>query len=168
MMSVPFDVANDDSHVLDLIEDMAEHKGWAFTRHDDDTLTLTLKGQVAVYDMELEWQEEFNAVLFSCVMNLPMRDENRAHAAETAQRANENLWLGHFDFSTEGARPTFRHTLMLRLISSAIAAEMIGDLIELAAAECDRFHTTFSMLSAGDTRMQDALHAAIFETVGEA
>lgn len=168
MMSVPFNVANDDSHVLDLIEDMAEQKGWAFTRHDDDTLTFTLKGQSAVYDIELEWQDEFNAIMFSCVMNLPINADQRQRAVETAQRANENLWLGHFDYSDENGRPTFRHTLMLRLVASEVAAEMISDLIELAVAECDRFHTTFSMLSSGDTRMQDALHAAIFETVGEA
>ena len=168
MIGMPFEMSGEDQNPLDLIEDLADNKGRAFTRHDDNVLTLTIKGQVAIYDLELEWQEEFASVITSCWMNLPVREEHQAAAAQTLQNVNENLWLGHFDFSTEGYKPTFRHTLMLRLVPVTVSAEMLSDLIDLALAECDRFHTTFKMLSIGDIRMQDALNAAIFETIGEA
>ena len=42
------------------------------------------------------------------------------------------------------------------------------DLTDLAVAECDRFHSTFKMLSSGDIRTRDTLSAAVFETIGEA
>lgn len=165
---MPYDLENPEGSPLDMFEEMAEEKGWPYTRHDANSLTLSVKGQSSSYDIELEWQDEFSAVLLGCHINAPVKTEYRPASAEILQKVNENLWLGHFDLCNDTHRPMFRYTLMLRLVPPAVAIEMITDTIELAMAECDRFYMPFSMLSAGDVRLQEVLHAAIFETVGEA
>ena len=89
-------------------------------------------------------------------------------AARTLEHINQNLWLGHFDLSNKSTYPTFRHTMLFRMIPSGIAVDIVQDLIEIAIAECNRFYSTFQMLQKGDVGLQDNLHAATFETVGEA
>lgn len=168
MIAVPYEIANDDNNPLDLIEDLAGVKGWKFTRGDQDYITVTIPGQKTSYEVSMEWQEEYSALLFACSVPLEISDDNYDIAADTLEQVNENLWLGHFDLSNKGVYPTFRHTFLLRMIPAAIAIELIADVFEIAVAECNRFYATFQLAQAGDTRLQENLHAAIFETVGEA
>jgi hypothetical protein len=89
-------------------------------------------------------------------------------AIEALEKINKNMWLGHFDLSNKDKYPTFRHTLLLRMIPTGIAVDLIADVFEIALAECDRFHTTFQLAKEGDMRLHDDLDAVVFETVGEA
>lgn len=169
MMNVPFEMHQEEGELLDLIEELAENRKWACVREDDAFLTLTVPGQNGIaYDICMEWQDEFASVLFACSLPLDITDANYEAAARTLEQINQNLWLGHFDLSNKNKYPAFRYTFLFRLIPAAIAAEMIADVIDVAVAECNRFHSTFHMLQTGDVRLQDNLTAAVFETVGEA
>lgn len=171
MISSPFDYAPDigDNNPLEMVEELCDSKEWKYTRVDNDLLTLTIPGHKGVrYELCLEWQEEFSAVLFSCCIPLEIKDEQYEGACATIQEINENLWMGHFDLSHKGVFPTYRQTLLFRMIPSGIAVDIVQDTIEIAVAECDRFYTTFQLIQAGDTRLRENLSAAIFETVGEA
>ena len=169
MIKVKLDIhRSDDSSPLDMIQDLAEAKGWHFERRDPDMLAIKLPGKSHTYEAWMEWQDEFCAVLLSCTLPVEIRDEHYETAARTIQQVNENLWLGHFDLSTKGSVPTFRHTLLLRMMPANVSFEITQDLLELAAAECDRFISTFQLLSQGDARVEENLTAAVFETVGEA
>jgi hypothetical protein len=64
--------------------------------------------------------------------------------------------------------PTFRHTLLCRMVPFAVVLDLAADAIDIAVAECNRFHTTFQLLQAGDVQLQDNITAMVFETVGEA
>lgn len=168
MMSVPFDLPNDDNNPLDMIEDVAASKGWKITEQAEDYIGLTVKGEKADYTVFVEWQDEFSALLFSCAMPIEMTEANYETAARTLERVNQNIWLGHFDLTYKGNMPTFRHTMLFRMIPSGIAIDIVQDLFEIAIAECNRFFSTFQLVQAGDVRVEDNLSAAVFETVGEA
>lgn len=169
MMSVPFEMQHEDGDVLDLVEDLAEARKWTCVREDDTFLTLTVPGIDGIsYDICMEWQDEFASLLFACSLPMAIDDQNYEAAARTLEQINQNLWLGHFDLSNHKKYPTFRYTFLFRLIPSHIAVDMIADVVDVAVAECNRFHSTFQMLQAGDVRLQDNLSAAVFETVGEA
>ncbi len=169
MIGSPFELPQDENNPLETFQEVAREQGWAIDpRSGSDNLTFTIKGKAASYTVHMEWQDEFAALLFACVMELDVLEKHRGHAAEVLAHINENLWLGHFDLSTEGSMPTFRHTMLLRGIPPVFAAELMADLTDLASAECDRFYPTLKMLSSGDIRTRDALSAAVFETVGEA
>lgn len=170
MMNSPFDLAHDfdDNNPLDLVEELAEERGWTFTRTDDDLIIINAQGLKTKYEICMEWQEEFSAVLFACCLPLEIGAAQYEVVARTLEQINQNLWLGHFDLSNKGKHPTYRHTLLFRMIPSGLAADIISDVIEIALAECNRFYTTLQLAQAGDVRMQDNLNAAVFETIGEA
>jgi hypothetical protein len=169
MIGNPFELAHDDNNPLDLVEELAESKEWKFTRTTDDFIVMTLPSDRGPLEIWLEWQEEFSALLFSCTMvAIEITDNHHETAARALEQINQNLWLGHFDLSTKGVHPTFRHTLLLRMIPAGIALDIIHDTIEIAQAECNRFQTTFQLVQAGDVRLHENLSAAIFETIGEA
>ncbi len=159
---------NDEGSPLDMIQDLAEAKGWVFERRDPDMLALKMPGKAHTYEAWLEWQEEFSAVLFSCTLPLDIKDEYFEAAARTLEQVNQNLWLGHFDLSAKGNVPTFRHTILLRMVPANVGFDLVQDLLDLAAAECDRFIGTFELLASGDIRLEESLTATVFETVGEA
>ncbi len=168
MIGVPFELAHDDNNPIDLVEDLAAAKGWPFSRFNDTMLNITLPGQKIKLDVNMEWQEEFSALLIACSLPLAINSANHTIAALALEKINQNLWLGHFDLSNKGKFPTFRHTLLLRMIPAGIAVDLIADVFEIALAECDRFYTTFKLAQTGDVRLQDDLDAAVFETIGEA
>ncbi|MDE2335878.1 MAG: YbjN domain-containing protein [Alphaproteobacteria bacterium] len=168
MIGAPFELAHDSNNPVDMVEELAETKGWEFVRHDDCTLDLSLPGQVANIGVSLEWQDEFSALLISCALPVKISAANYELAAVALEKINQNLWLGHFDLSHQDLLPTFRHTLLLRMIPTGIAIDLVADVLDIAVAECNRFHSTFRLAAAGDVRLHDDLSAAVFETVGEA
>jgi hypothetical protein len=169
MISAPFDLAtDDDANPLDLVEDFFESKGWTITRSEDDLMVATVPGAKAKYEISMEWQEEFSALLFACTMPVEIGLNQIEAAARTLEQVNQNLWLGHFDLSAKNKHPTFRHTFLFRMIPSGLAVDIVQDVVEIAMAECNRFYSTFLLVQAGDIRLADNLHAATFETIGEA
>lgn len=168
MIGAPFELSHDENNPIDMVEELAEAKKWAFARYDDITLNIALPGQKAKFDISMEWQEEFSALLIACSLPLTISETNYEMAAQAMEQINQNLWLGHFDLSNKGKHPTFRHTLLLRMIPTGIAVDIIADVLDIAMAECNRFYTTFQLAQAGDVRLHDDLSAAVFETIGEA
>ncbi len=168
MINAPFELTHHDNNPLDLVEDLAHTKGWKLVERDSDYMSVIVAGQKSEYEVIMEWQEEFNAVLFSCAIPLQIKDEQYETAARTLEQINQNLWMGHFDLSTKGQSPTFRHTALFRMIPAGIAIDILQDTIDIAMSECDRFFTTFQLVQAGDVRLHDNMSAAVFETVGEA
>jgi hypothetical protein len=63
--------------------------------------------------------------------------------------------------------PLFRHSLLLRG-TSGLAVEQMEDLVDIAVAECERFYPSFQYVVWAGKTPQEALAAAILETVGEA
>lgn len=168
MISIPFELSYEDNNPMDMIEELATSKGWAFKRIEDDVLNIELPGQRSKFDVSMEWQEEFSALLIACSIPLAITDAHYEIAVQALEKINQNLWLGHFDLSNKGKFPTFRHTLMLRMIPTGVAVDILADIFEIAMAECNRFYTTFRLAHEGDVRLHDDLNAAVFETVGEA
>lgn len=168
MINAPYELAHDDNNPLDFVEEHVEGKGWKYTRYDDAGMTVTLPGQKAKFEVGLEWQGEFSALLIACSLPLTIDEKHYDMAATALEKINQNLWLGHFDLSNQNKHPTFRHTLLLRLIPNTIAIDIVADVFDIAIAECNRFYSTFQLAQTGDNRLHDDLNAAVFETVGEA
>lgn len=168
MIGTPFELTHEDTNPLDMVEDLAQEKGWRFLRAEENFLTVSAKGTKNDFEICLEWQEEFSALLVACSVPVEISDAHYETAVKTLERINQNIWLGHFDLSNKGRFPTFRHTLLFRMIPAGIAIDIINDVLDIAVGECTRFYSTFQLLHAGDVQLQDNLQAVIFETVGEA
>lgn len=168
MIGSPLEVGQEDNNPLDMIEDLVASKGWKFHREDDEFLMIELQGQKEVFEVCLEWQEEFSALLMTCSLPIKISPAHHEIAVRTLEQINQNLWLGHFDLSGRDGSPALRHTLLMRMIPAGLAVDLVHDLLDLTLAECNRFYTTFQLVQAGDVALQDNISAAVFETVGEA
>ncbi len=61
----------------------------------------------------------------------------------------------------------FRHAMLLRGLGGA-STEQIEDLVDIALNECERFYPAFQFVLWGGKSAQDAVAAALLDTVGEA
>ena len=61
----------------------------------------------------------------------------------------------------------FRHGLLLRG-QDRVAREQVEDMMEVAIGECDRFYPAFQLVLLAEHDPEQALKAAMIETVGEA
>lgn len=151
---------------IDLVEQLADGREWAFDRRNDAEMAVEIPGQWCDYGLYFAWSEELSAMHFSCAFDSRVPDTGRAQVYELLAHLNQKLWLGHFALWIEEGIPMFRHTLHLpESLSSPPAVE---DLIELAIAECDRFYPAFQFVIWGGKSAQEAIQAAMFETVGQA
>jgi hypothetical protein len=98
-------------------------------------------------------------------MKVPKGRRNAIY--ELLALANEKLWLGHFDLSTEDNSPAFRHAILLRGLLAA-SAEQVEDLVDIALSECERFYPAFQLVVWGGKRAAEAIAAAMIDPVGEA
>ena len=168
MMSFSYDQLLDDHNPLDFVEELANHKSWYFKRIDHNNMLLQLAGQRSKFDINLQWNDEFCALQFRCMLDMKIDDASRDVAADFLLQTNEDLFMGHFVIDTPTCQPCFRYSMMLEHIPSAVSIEMINDAIDTAILESDRFYNTFKMLSNGSIHSHELLNAAMMETLGEA
>jgi hypothetical protein len=151
---------------IDLVEEIVSANEWAHDRASEEELVVEISGRWCDYRLYFVWQEEICAMHFSCGFDMKVPKGRRAAVYELLALANEKLWLGHFDLSTEDNSPSFRHALLLR--GGAGSAEQIEDLVDIALSECERFYPAFQLVLWGGKRPGEAMAAAMIDPVGEA
>ncbi len=152
---------------LDIVEELVAANEWHFERSGEDEMVVEVSGRWSEHRLFFVWQEDLSAVYFSCMMDVRVPAHKRAAIAELLAIVNEKLWLGHFDLATEEMVPMFRHTVLLRGAGGA-TVEQLEDLVDIALNECERFYPAFQFVLWGGRSPEEAVQAAILETVGEA
>ena len=153
-------------HPLDLVEESVEARGLAYERTDTDKLVTEVEGRWCHYTLLFEWSREIEALSLTCTFDARTPELRRPAVYELLARANDRLWIGHFEVSGEQLLPSFRHGLLLR--GNRFSAEQVEDLADIAVSEVERFYPAFQQVIWGAQSPADALAAAVMETVGEA
>lgn len=152
---------------LDLAEQVLIDRDWAFDRPADEELVAEIAGVWCNYRIWFTWQEDMNAVLFSCALDTRLPKTMRHKIYPLLASVNEKLWLGHFDLCSEDGFLNFRHALLLSE-GQTLSAGQLEELLDIAIQECERFYPAFQSVVWANKPPQEALDLAIFETVGEA
>lgn len=152
---------------LDILEEFASAQGWPSMRAADDELVAEPSRRWCAYRLHFLWQPELSALHMHCGIDIRVPAEKRRDINDLLAITNERLWLGHFEICSEDSTPTFRHTLLTRG-QLAPGAEQLEDLIEAALEECDRYYPAFQFVLWAGRPAEDAISAALVETVGEA
>jgi hypothetical protein len=152
---------------LDFIEEMVLEQDRPVHRHSDTEMTVDVRGHWCTYHLFFVWQPNVNAVFFSCHFDVRVSENRRCEIYELVGRANERMWIGHFDFLSDDATPIFRHTLSLHGLREP-NMELYEDLIDTALAECERFYPALHLLLWGGKSIEEALSISFMETAGEA
>lgn len=155
------------SNPLDLVEQLAVAQDWAFHRQSEDELAAEINGHWCHYKLWFAWHPEMGVMHLSCALDMKVPAAKREKLASLLAMANEKLWLGHFELWPEEGLPVFRHASLFRQ-HSLPSGELIGDLVEIAVNECERFYPAFQFLIWGGREPADAIQAAMLETEGEA
>lgn len=152
---------------IDLIEEIVDAHDWAHDRAGRDELFAEVSGRWCNYRLLFFWQAEIAAMQFACQFDMRVPTGRRSAVYELLGVINEKLWLGHFDLDPDEGTPTFRHTTLLRGVKGA-SAEQMEDLVDIALVEAERFYPAFQFVIWGGKNAEEAIAAAILDTVAEA
>lgn len=162
-------VENDNilSNPLDLVEQVIIDRDWAYDRPADEEIVAEVNSSWCNYRIWFTWQADQGALIFSCAFETKLPKAVTRKIYPLLAMVNDKLWIGHFDLVSDDNSVAFRHTMLMRG-GCVMAIEQLEDLIDIAIAECERFFPAFQAIVWGNKSAEEALTAAIFETVGEA
>jgi|TARA_R110002072_G_scaffold517_36_gene3284 hypothetical protein len=152
---------------LDVLEELVAANDWAHDRASDRELVVQIKGKWADYNVCSFWQPEVGAMYLSCQLDIKVPALRREALREVLVAANEQLWMGHFDFCSDDDLLLFRHTIPLRG-TSGVSVEQLEDMVDTALIECDRIYPAMQMVIWGGQAPADAIAVALMDTIGEA
>ncbi len=152
---------------LDVCEQVLQYADWAYERSGNEELTAAVQGSWCTYQLRLVWREDESSLQLVSLFDLRVSEFYRATIYETLGLINERLWLGHFEMWAGSGEILFRHATLIDR-DSGLAGSLAESLIEAAVAECERFYPVFQFVLWAGKKPQEALQAAMLETVGEA
>ncbi len=152
---------------LDIVEQVISSNDWLFDRRSDCEIAAEVPGRWCDYGLYFSWSRDIAVMHFSCTFDLKAPERRRGALYELLARANEKLWIGHFGMDPDDGMPVFRHSVLLRGVTSA-SAESVEDMVDIAVTECERFFPAFQFVLWGGRTPDDALAAAMLECIGEA
>jgi hypothetical protein len=152
---------------LDVFEHVCLNSDLACERLGDEELGVAIEGQWATYQMRLVWRESDSSLQLVCLFDLKVAETKRAAIYETIGLINERLWLGHFEMWSGGGDLLFRHSTLLDA-DTGVSTPQAEALIEAAMNECEKFFPVFNFVLWAGKKPQEAMAAALLETVGEA
>jgi hypothetical protein len=152
---------------LDVFEHVCALSDLACERLGDEELGIAIEGQWTTYQMRLVWRESDQTLQLVCLFDQKVAETKRAAMYETIGLINERLWLGHFEMWSGGGDLLFRHAALLDA-DTGVSAPQAEALVEAAMAECEKFFPVFNFVLWAGKSPQDAMQAAMLETVGEA
>jgi hypothetical protein len=152
---------------LDMVEEVITAHEWRFNRQGDDELMVGLGGGFCDFQMWFSWREDVGALHLSCGFDLKVAPAKRRETHTLLALLNEKLAVGHFDLWTDEGLVVFRHALLLSG-GAGVNGDQVETLVQIALTECERFYPAFQFMLWGGKSPEDALVAALIETVGEA
>lgn len=151
---------------IDVIEQLASGKEWAFDRRSDEEMAVEVPGQWCDYGLYFAWSEELRVLHFSCAFEMRVPTRQRGAIFELLSRLNERLWIGHFALWHDEGLPMYRHTVQVS--DPGANSRIFEELMDIAVAECERFYPAFQFVIWGGKTAPQAIEAAMLDVAGEA
>ena len=161
------DVMDRMDNPLDVVEQVVAAHEWEFDRQGDGDLSVCVGGGWCDYHIGFTYLDQSGGLQLACAYDLRVSARKQTEVFRLLAMINERLWLGHFDLWTEESIPMFRHGMLVRG-GFPPTSEQIEQTIEIAISECERYYPAFQFVLWGGKSAEEALAAAMLETVGEA
>ena len=157
----------DDRNPLDKVENVISDNDWSYERQGNNELTVGVEGNWCQYHMWFSWRPDIRAIHFSCAYDVKISEKKYASMYELLARMNEQLFVGHFDTWREEGLILFRHALLLNENCDVTDAQLQG-LVDIGMGELEKFYPAIQFCVWGGKTPEEAIEAAMFETMGEA
>lgn len=155
------------SNPLSVVEEIAASNDWSFERSGEDEITILSRGQWTDYQLSFTWMSEIDSLHLACAFDIKVPDARREEARRLIAAVNEQLWIGHFDLWTSTGSVMYRQALILPNAIAATSAQC-EMMLECALNACERYYPALQFVVWAGKSAQEAMSAAMFDTVGEA
>lgn len=152
---------------VDLIEQIAATRDWAFERSGEDEITISMTGSWCDYNVSLSWMGDLEALHLACAFDFKVNDRRKPEVMRLLALVNEQLWLGHFDLWQSEGLVMYRNALLLTEGMEAGAGQLEA-MLGAAIDSCERYYQAFQFVIWAGKSPDEALAAVLFETHGEA
>ena len=152
------------NNIIDIAEETFEKLDYNFSRVDENELAVSLSPN---YSLSVFLKPEYDILHFSNDLDLVCPDERLAVIEDSIIKANERIWLGHFDLISIDNRLVY--SLSFPFAHSFLFDEdNFESLINLIYEESDRFYHYFKMLLSDKQIPNFSISTLFQESVGEA
>ncbi|SCA57037.1 conserved hypothetical protein [Candidatus Terasakiella magnetica] len=155
------------NHGLDVLEHLAEQRGWLLESLTNGDLVMESVGENCTYLIQFSWSDEYQSLHMSCSMDMRLSQKSAGNVNDLLASINSKLWIGHFAVMAGLNAPAFRHTIMMGNAGFEKAQE-IEEIIEIGLGECERFYPAFQFAAFNNMPGQQAMDCALMECVGQA
>jgi hypothetical protein len=155
------------SNPVDVIEQIAALRDWAFERAGDDEISVAVSGGWCEYHVSFSWMEDKEAVHLACAFDLKVPAQRQLEVMRLLAGVNEQLWIGHFDLWSKEGIVMYRQAMLLSGGAEPSSAQ-IEKLLVTAVEACERYFQAFQFVVWAGKSASEALQSVLFETVGEA
>lgn len=169
------DSEKDNPNVIDNIEMICSKLGFGFYRNGDSEISVAVLRNKIVYPVLITWRQDvYEAIYFSCDIEISVSNEQFERAAIAIAKANERSWLGHFDVtsSEDNLSHGIFYTFTIPFASAFNFDELnLEALLNVIADECERFQQFFEMamnLKNKEWMSDLSLNTLFFDAMGEA
>ncbi|MDR1551744.1 MAG: YbjN domain-containing protein [Holosporaceae bacterium] len=150
---------------IDITEALAAKMNLSFSRMGDNEISIHLKADRPKYILSVVLKSDYEMIYFSCDMNLRVPKKKRVSIMDAIIRANERIWIGHFDLIS--VSNCIVYSLAIPFVSSFLAdEEIIQSIIQLIRGECNHFYHYFSLII--EDKEVPEISSMFLETIGEA
>ena len=152
---------------IDIVEDIIHQKKWNFSRAADHELVAEIASHWCSYRLYFNWSEKINALSLSITFDICFPETKLRKAYELLGLINENLWIGHFDITSNNGIPAFRHTILSNS-QNDILHKKFEDLVDIGIYECEKFYPSFQQVLFENIEPKEAIKFSKFEIIGRA
>ncbi len=152
---------------LDVVEQVVMAEQYPYERTPDDEVHFTASGNWQDHQVWFAWSDTIETLHICLGLDVKSPRRQRTHLCDLLARLNERLWLGHFDLWSDDGAIVYRNSVALPAGGVPTPA-MIAALIAGALEAAERFFPAYNLLVWAGKTPEEAVSAALFETVGEA
>lgn len=154
-------------HPLDTVERCASIRDWSFDRAEHDEMSVAVSGRWAEYQVAFSWIDNVEALHVACAFDLKVPDRRRPEVLQLISLANEQLWVGHFDYWSSENVIMFRHALLLAGGAEPTQGQC-EIMLKAAVDACERYFQAFQFVLWAGKSAREAIEGVLFVTEGEA
>ena len=165
----------DNHNPLDVLETLAAHYDWPYERLGDHEFMAAVSGAWSDFHIRYYWLQDENILQAAGMLDVKIPRDKQAQILEAINLVNENLAMGHFSVWSEDQSIMFRHSHMLDMHDEAdsgsyqkICGAVCEKITEAILGECNKYFPVFQYVLWAGKSAEEALQAALIETVGQA
>lgn len=160
-----FDVST--TNPLDILEMIAGQNEWPYERSDDDEITVAVSGEWCDFHIRFFWVESESLLQAAGMLDMRIPDSKKFNILDAINLVNERLAMGHFAIWTEDNSLMFRHTHMVDE-GGEVTTSVCEKITDGILSESNKYYPVFQFVLWAGKSAEEAIAAAMLDTVGEA